>query len=471
MCAALALAALIACATADIPADLITSLPGWAGELPSKQYSGYLPVTDGFLHYWFIESQNNPSTDPVLLWLNGGPGSSSLIGLLTENGQLQTNDNSLNDEITPGVPNLIYNPWNWSLNHSIIYLESPKGVGFSYCTKYPCNNNDQSQAEDVYTFLTEFFAAFSEYAANDFYITGESYAGIYIPLIMQQIDEGNSSINLKGAAIGDGCWGNDVGTCGFANEAMDIAVQFYNGHAMFPQSYYTAVMAACGNFTVLSAECNTLLNKLDDYIGNFYIYNIYDTCGNDQVEPPTHAQIFEKLREKTFSISNHNDSFAIHPQLNGVGGLNGYPCGAETVMSEWLNIPAVMAALHVQANNKGMQYTKTAGNLLPLYAKLIAKYRILIYSGDVDACVPFVGTEQWTSSLNYKVVEDWHPWTALSTGLNPTQVKAGYVTRYGGANATEFYFLTVNGAGHMVPQFQPIPASVMITKFIAGEKF
>jgi carboxypeptidase C (cathepsin A) len=62
----------------------------------------------------------------VLLWLNGGPGSSSLIGLLTENGQLQTNDNSLINETTDGVPNLIYNPWNWSRNHSVIYLEQPK---------------------------------------------------------------------------------------------------------------------------------------------------------------------------------------------------------------------------------------------------------------------------------------------------------------------------------------------------------
>ncbi len=63
--------------------------------------------------------------DPVLLWLQGGPGGSSLIGLFTEMGQFQTNDDSLVNA-TDGVPNLLYNPWNWSRNHSVIYLEQPK---------------------------------------------------------------------------------------------------------------------------------------------------------------------------------------------------------------------------------------------------------------------------------------------------------------------------------------------------------
>lgn len=161
----------------------------------------------GQLHYWLIESTNNPSTDPIVLWLNGGPGSSSLIGLLTENGQIVTNDNSLTEEID-GIPQVFLNPYTWSSVANVLYLESPKGVGFSYCegvkSSSQCVNTDESTAQDAYEFLVNFFSAFPEYKTNKFYITGESYAGIYIPMLIDQIDKDvlGGKINLIGAAIG-----------------------------------------------------------------------------------------------------------------------------------------------------------------------------------------------------------------------------------------------------------------------------
>ena len=149
----------------------VASLPGFKGTLPSTHYSGCEQIklfashfsfyfnTDlptgtlsgvaGQLHYWFIESTNKPSEDPVVLWLNGGPGSSSLIGLLTENGQVVTNDDSLTDKVD-GVPQVFLNPYSWSNVANVVYLETPKGVGFSYCegvTKSAdCVNTDESTA-------------------------------------------------------------------------------------------------------------------------------------------------------------------------------------------------------------------------------------------------------------------------------------------------------------------------------------
>merc|ERR1719272_183751 len=96
--------ALLGTAKAAIEADEIKSLPGWKGELPSKMYSGYIKIKgdqgNKFYHYWFVESEGNPKTVPVALWLNGGPGSSSLIGFFTENGPFATDDRSLKENTT-----------------------------------------------------------------------------------------------------------------------------------------------------------------------------------------------------------------------------------------------------------------------------------------------------------------------------------------------------------------------------------
>lgn len=144
-----------------------------------------------------------------IVWFNGGPGSSSLIGLLTENGQVVLNDDSL-DNLIDGVPQLYVNEYAWTTVANVLWLESPKGVGFSYCDsdrKSACVNTDESTAIDAYEFLVNWFTAFPEYKSNKFYITGESYAGIYIPMLIEQIDLnplGYDFSSFVGAAIGNG---------------------------------------------------------------------------------------------------------------------------------------------------------------------------------------------------------------------------------------------------------------------------
>ena len=159
--------------------DEVTALPGWAGALPSRQYSGYLPVGDGtrHLHYYFTESEASPSADPVTLWLNGGPGASSIAyGMMTEIGQLVFNRDSLAANTT-AVPALQYNRYGWSTFTNMLYLESPVGVGFSYCENPPCRSNDTSTATDSFDALTGFFQRFPAFSGRKFYITGESSHG------------------------------------------------------------------------------------------------------------------------------------------------------------------------------------------------------------------------------------------------------------------------------------------------------
>jgi carboxypeptidase C (cathepsin A) len=96
----------------------IVNLPGWNGT-NFDMYTGYITINNGkHMFYWFVESQGpNPANDPVVLWLNGGPGCSSLLGLMAENGPFYPDENN----------NLALNPYSWNLFANMLYLESPAG--------------------------------------------------------------------------------------------------------------------------------------------------------------------------------------------------------------------------------------------------------------------------------------------------------------------------------------------------------
>merc|ERR1712002_598123 len=110
---------------------------------------------DKNLHYWFTESQRDPTTDPVILWLNGGPGCSSLDGFLAELGPFKID----NDGAT-----VLQNPYSWNLNASVLFLEAPACVGFSYDLNEECETNDDLTSTSNYAALQNFFSEkFPEY--------------------------------------------------------------------------------------------------------------------------------------------------------------------------------------------------------------------------------------------------------------------------------------------------------------------
>lgn len=145
---------------------------------------------------------------------------------------------------------------------------------------------------------------------------------------------------------------------------------------------------------------------MEEEVGQFYVYNIYDECGHDQRrrlggEEQKKVGILEAYRQmsnRTVLVETA-DSFRVSAGYSGA--LTDYQCGAETAMDKWLAEPSVMEALHVKADTVGMKYDKTATDLRPLYASLIEEYQMLIYAGDTDACVPYVGSEYWTRDLGF----------------------------------------------------------------------
>ncbi|XVF69334.1 hypothetical protein PTKIN_Ptkin11bG0072200 [Pterospermum kingtungense] len=184
--------------------DKISALPGQPNAVDFNQYAGYVTVDSQAgraLFYYFAESPENSSTNPLVLWLNGGPGCSSLTGAMTELGPFRVNSDG---------KTLFRNKYAWNNVANVIFLESPAGVGFSYSntsSDYD-HTGDKSTAADAYTFLVNWLERFPQYKTRDFYITGESYAGHYVPqlayaVLLNNKNSNQTTINLKGIAAYD----------------------------------------------------------------------------------------------------------------------------------------------------------------------------------------------------------------------------------------------------------------------------
>lgn len=119
---AFAFALVAASALAADANDIMGNLPN-APPFTTTTYSGYLDVTaTKRLHYVFAESETNVATDPVIIWFNGGPGCSSMLGFMQENGPLAIDD---------GEDYVKTNPFPWNYRANMLWIESPAGVGWS----------------------------------------------------------------------------------------------------------------------------------------------------------------------------------------------------------------------------------------------------------------------------------------------------------------------------------------------------
>lgn len=204
MAFAAALAALASSALLT-PSDFeVTSLPGLASKPSFRHYAGLIPINDGHgteLFFWFVESARSPADDPLVFWTNGGPGASSVAyGFWTEHGPFRLENG------TNGVAPVAYD-YSWNRIANVLYVEMPSGVGFSHSadpSKYS-NITDVHAANDTYAFLQAWLDIFSDFKTNDFYVTGESYGGHYVPMIATAILDGGGPLlqQTKGFLIGN----------------------------------------------------------------------------------------------------------------------------------------------------------------------------------------------------------------------------------------------------------------------------
>lgn len=473
----LALLTCLCLASADPVADLVEQLPGFQ-KAPFKVYSGLLDVPgplNGYdslrIHYQFHTSQNDPLKDPVVAWHQGGPGGSSIVGAYLEMGYFQVSENGT-----------YTNPWAWNRVANMLYLESPAGsgdkFGYSQCLKagkaVQCRWDDTTQAEAYAHTLRSFFTAFPEYAGNALFLTGESYFGQYGPNIAHFILNNASfshSLNLKGMAVGNGCWGEG---CNGPNADRNDVDNFF-GKALFSPKLHAEIYKAC-NFSGTEASnsgsvaCALKLAEMHRQVGPHNVYNIYDNC------PQT--QTFLEKTGKDMSWLVHElrmgmaDPVGTHQRLIHMSGGYPYTCKSIGGISEWLVRADVRKALHLDTANagaSGFSYQSFKPLSITLYPEIAKKIRILIYNGDADACVPYTGNEEWIADLEAKgVFKEVKPWTPWYTGNKVTP--AGYLTQYSvpGSDQT-FEFQTIRLAGHMVPSYQPEAAFDLFARFVVED--
>lgn len=456
--------------------DLMTNMPGFNQPLPSHWYSGYLDYElEGrqvHTHYVLVEAEDNLAGDkPLIYWSNGGPGASSLFGLLTELGPLILSDESLEtaDYKKTGIPTPIYNPYTWSRLGHLLIIDQPAPVGFSYCEddleSHSCGGiawTDELTSLNSYTALQTFFAKKFPCLINlPLYLTGESYAGIYIPTLARRIyddmTQQKTNIQLQGFAVGDGCLGVETTMCGGLSKGGGVfrdfwSVLFMAGHHQIPLQDFRMVMRACAHqertdFLLTNSRddelCKAALTKIKKEQGGFFEYALYDEC--------------------TF----RNGLLKSRPKI--AGALNDYPCGGGPVMEDYFTMEAVKEAFHVKStffevdNAEGdFDYTPTEPNLSGFYQEVNGKLRVLVYNGDTDPAITSFATANWTSHLGFQELQHWRPWTS-----DGCQQMGGYVTRYEG----EFDFLTIRGAGHMVPTYKPAASFAFMKAWILNEEY
>ncbi|OQS03415.1 serine protease family S10 [Thraustotheca clavata] len=421
----------------------INSLPNYADDqdINFNQFAGQVPLPSNGqkMFYWLVESQTTPSSDPLVLWLNGGPGCSSLGGFFTELGPF----------VVDSELKVKRNPYGWNRKANVVFLESPAGVGFSGPLLNGTNYNDDFTTARVYEFLEQFLKLYPAYAKRDFYITGESYAGMYIPWLANAlVTKPIPNLSLKGFAIGNAYTDTEIDDTS--------VIDYYYNHAMISVEAYKAINAGCtsrnvthacmNNATSCPSQCGKPLNEAldsiqDNALDPYYIYG--DVC-----------YLLEGATQKELNIRSMN---------RGVYG----PC-RDVYTQDYLRLPQVQEAIHVESgyvnwtdcNDDVSNIYHGSNSSLPKYpAILAAGLNVLIYSGDADTVVNFLGTQRWITSegLNLKVQDKWKAW------FGPDKQLAGYTERY-----TNLTFTTIKGAGHMVPSVRPLHALHMFECFLYG---
>ena len=315
---------------------------------------------------------------------------------------------------------------------------------------------------------------YPEFRQNDFYVSGESYGGHYVPQLSNLILEYNKKVNLKSSEAEPSkekinMKGFLVGNPGldddwyFNTNEYAFVTTMYN-HGLIPQAAYTNAYLACdwqnfltncaSNYTNPSKACEIETGKALKYLPrNYDPYDVYaPTCKKTETSKYENGYNYFK-----------NNSPGLYRMLNEKYNLDfGFdPCLEEYVVS-YLNQVEVQKAIHIPnapvkwTPGGGIHYGDESEIITPYFEKFFkeTEWKMMVYTGDTDAAVPLVGTQRWIECLKLNTMIDWQQWYLDN--------------KIGGAFKVYdkgLIYLTVHGCGHTIPTYCPHQGFEMFSMF------
>ncbi|KAM0747546.1 peptidase S10 serine carboxypeptidase [Meredithblackwellia eburnea MCA 4105] len=418
-----------------------------------SSYSGYLDIDEEtHLFFWAFSSRSSPTTDPLVLWLNGGPGCSSSTGLLFELGPCS---------IANEGQNTTFNNYSWTNNANVVFLDQPVQVGYSYGGKSISSSEDA--AKDVWAFLQLFLRKFPQWQKVPFHVAGESYAGTYIPNIGSFIHTSNQSpptkdsvqIRLQSLLIGNGL--------------TDTLIQFASvpEYACDPSPFAIFDAQTCASIKAKVPQCQRLTQYCHSAPSRFTCVPATLSCW--QIAGP-----IQQSGKNPYDVRKKCDR----------EGDDGPLCYKEMQWIEtYLNKPEIKKELGASADRTfescNMQINQAftfngdvSHNTVALVPPLLeAGIRVLIYAGEADFMCNYMGNLEWTLALEWSGKADYNLAKPKSFKMASKKAKSGGLTRSTGDGAGLLTYLQVYDAGHMVPFDQPEFSLEFFNKWINNEPF
>ncbi|CAD6204657.1 unnamed protein product [Miscanthus lutarioriparius] len=446
--------------------NVITHIKGFEGPLPFHLETGYVEVDEEHgarLFYYFIESERNPASDPLILWITGGPGCSALSGLLFEIGPLKFDVAGY----TEGFPRLVYFEDSWTKVSNVIFLDAPVGTGFSYSVEEAGLNVSLTESgRQHHVFLRKWLAEHPEFASNPLYIGGDSYSGYTVPVAAMDIAASPpdpEKPNLVGYLVGNAGTDNRYDTGG--------KVPFMHGMGLISDELYEAAKLGCGGdfyktpdpTNAACASAMLAINLVTFAVNPVHILEPF--CG----AAVRVGSIFQSYGGDGGRRSMLVRDDVAHPGFFAKQRLslpvecrdNGY-----RLSYIWADDPEVREALGIHEGSIGSwsrctmltHFRHDLDTVIPYHVNLTkAGYRALVYNGDHDLDMTYVGTQEWIRTIGYPIVSDWRPWFA-------NRQVAGFTRTY----AHNLTFATVKGGGHTAPEYRAKECQAMLDRWTSA---